>query len=165
MKRKDLDFDWRILASWERWIAMDADGHWYAYKDKPALFVFGQIWGPQGHMYARISAENAPKNYTGDWKDSLFRVPAVDVPNLNTIKRRIARVKSVLRWLSVLSVAVWVLIISILGMFKLADYMCAEQWPPVWAAIVILCAGASAGCAVNYITNPANYRTKNKRGE
>ncbi len=67
-----LDFDWSHPAAWCHWIAMDGSGAWFAYGEEPGMddgFWTGRC--------DRIPIRYAPKNFVGDWKDSLFERPKV----------------------------------------------------------------------------------------
>lgn len=70
-----LDFDPYCLPKWaDKWIAMDADREWYCYSEKPAPDDH-QIWCTDlGGKSPEIPLSFSPKNYKGDWKDSLFNV-------------------------------------------------------------------------------------------
>lgn len=68
-----LDFDWDCLPAWSNFIAMNEDGNWYHYSDKPCLYY--DFWSGF-YRYGIIPLEYAPKNYTGDWKDSLHERPS-----------------------------------------------------------------------------------------
>lgn len=55
------------------WIAMEPDGQWWWYKEKPGLKKTGWIW--EGDKYCPIVDmlfNIAP--FDGDWKDSLMEV-------------------------------------------------------------------------------------------
>lgn len=83
LEEQQLDFDWDCLPKWcNDWIAMDEDGSWYSYNTKPRhdsysswlmeelmLCQIGEL------MLCQIGNDYAPKNYTGDWKDSLTKNP------------------------------------------------------------------------------------------
>ena len=73
MKNTELDFDWSALPKWANWIAMDEDGDWYHYSDKPQIDKH-PIWVCSEYNEA-IPKKYYPKNFTGDWKKSLFNVP------------------------------------------------------------------------------------------
>ncbi len=68
-----LNFDWDCLPKWRnKYIAMDENGAWYAYSNEPKQGTWGFC------NYAaiiEIPEEYQPKNFTGDWKDSLFKNP------------------------------------------------------------------------------------------
>lgn len=76
MKNTELDFDWSALPKWVNWIAMDSTGFWYCYQDEPEHDSDYPIWiGSKGSI--DIPIEYYPKNFTGDWKESLFEVPKI----------------------------------------------------------------------------------------
>ncbi len=71
-----LDFDPYCLPKWaDKWIAMDADGGWHCYSIEPTPEDDYLIWctNLRGSS-SEISVGFRPKNYSGDWKDSLFNV-------------------------------------------------------------------------------------------
>ncbi len=68
-----LDFDPSCLPAWAEWIAMDLNGTWWWYCDDPrprgaVCYVGGE------DNCSIIPEEYAPKNFTGDWKDSVHKV-------------------------------------------------------------------------------------------
>ena len=71
-----LDFDPYCLPKWaDKWIAMDTDGGWYSFSKKPMPAEDHQIWLSElGGVSSAIPVRFCPKNYKGDWKDSLFNV-------------------------------------------------------------------------------------------
>ena len=70
-----LDFDPYCLPKWaDKWIAMDADGEWYSFSKKPMPDEDYKLWcSDLGGESSEISVSFRPKNYKGEWKDSLFR--------------------------------------------------------------------------------------------
>lgn len=74
---ESLGFDWDCLPPWcNKCIAMNEDGAWNAYSNEPTP----RPWGSY-NVYATIIAiprEYQPKNFTGDWTDSLFKNPNLD---------------------------------------------------------------------------------------
>lgn len=71
-----LDFDWGVLPPWHNaYIAKSKSGVWYAYSNEPTL-------GPCCfHAYGSaisIPKEYQPKNFKGNWEDSLFKNPNLD---------------------------------------------------------------------------------------
>lgn len=69
-----LDFDPYCLPKWaDKWIAMDADEDWYCYSEKPEIKSSHKIYLSIGNVI-QIPEDFTPKNYSGDWKDSLFNV-------------------------------------------------------------------------------------------
>jgi hypothetical protein len=78
--QEPLDFDWSCLSKWARWIAMDEDGEWYQFTNKPELL--SRLWRDKlwrDKYDGPIPPSYAPKNFTGDWKDSLFENPKYGV--------------------------------------------------------------------------------------
>lgn len=67
-----LDFDPSCLPVWVKHIAMDKNDKWYCYADIPEIEE-NRWWGRPGN-HIMIPEPYAPKNFTGDWKDSLFSV-------------------------------------------------------------------------------------------
>ena len=73
-----LDFDWGLLPPWcNKYVAKDISGDWYAYSNEPKL----------GHCCfyydfdateIEIPKDYQPKNFTGNWTDSLFKNPKLD---------------------------------------------------------------------------------------
>ena len=74
MKNTELDFDWSALPKWANWIAMDQEGDWYYYSDKPQMDDDHPIW-VSSEFNDAIPPEYYPKNFTGDWANSLLEVP------------------------------------------------------------------------------------------
>ncbi len=71
-----LDFDPYCLPKWaDKWIAMDADGDWYSYSIEPTRDDWNLVWSNElGDELSDMPVSFSPKNYKGDWKDSLFNV-------------------------------------------------------------------------------------------
>ena len=59
--------NWPAMPAWCNYVAMDEDGQWYAYIDKPGTDSEG--WLPNND-YCFIPKKYHP-TFTGDWKDSL----------------------------------------------------------------------------------------------
>lgn len=78
-KKKEfvLDFDWSNAPKWaNKYISMDESGDWYVYSDYPE--ANRHTWYKRaGSAATKVPAEFAPKNFTGDWKDSLFKNPNI----------------------------------------------------------------------------------------
>lgn len=68
-------FFWDSLPAWSnKYIAMDMDGTWYCYKEKPK--VHSDVWsGPPSIHAIKIPSVHNPRNFFGDWKESLFKCP------------------------------------------------------------------------------------------
>ena len=71
-----LDFDPYCLPKWaDQWIAMDEGGGWYSYSISPEQDEDYKAWiSDLGVEFSEIPVGFRPKNYKGDWKDSLFNV-------------------------------------------------------------------------------------------
>lgn len=67
-------FDWRQVPLCCNWIAMDSNGLWYAFDNKPNTAA--NHWtGSKCEYCITIHRYHYPKNFTGDWKDSLMQRP------------------------------------------------------------------------------------------
>lgn len=62
--------DWKDAPEWARWLAMDADGEWFFYEEKPSLGV--KVWYPNG---ARPVSRLASPPASEKWKNSLEERP------------------------------------------------------------------------------------------
>lgn len=73
--KEPLDFDWSCLPAWvNNYIAMDKDGSWYAYSMEPEKLTKLLSW--RNPWDAILIPKNyIPKNFKGDWEDSLFKNP------------------------------------------------------------------------------------------
>lgn len=70
-KDEDIVFDWDCLPAWaNNYIAMDEDGTWYCYCEKPKLKE--PYFYTEDKLTVDISPDYYPKNFKGNWKDSLF---------------------------------------------------------------------------------------------
>lgn len=76
-ENETIGFDWSCLPAWiNDYIAMDRSGHWYSYSVKPVKSDENNAWALAEEGIALvIQKEYIPKNYTGDWKDSVFANP------------------------------------------------------------------------------------------
>lgn len=73
----DIGFDKSCLPKWAKFIVMDEKGRWYYSIAKPTLTVdgvFGRYWSVYEKFIGIIPPEHTPKNFNGDWKDSLFEI-------------------------------------------------------------------------------------------
>lgn len=70
---KKLNFDFSCLPKWAKWIAMDANGHWYWYGQRPDI-MYQMAWDNPYGIAGLIPKEYKPI-FNGNWKDSLFEVP------------------------------------------------------------------------------------------
>ena len=71
--KEPLDFDPSCLPAWAEWIAMDLNGTWWWYCDDPRPRGATCYVGGEDNC-SIIPEEYAPKNFTGDWKDSVHKV-------------------------------------------------------------------------------------------
>lgn len=71
-----LDFDWSCLPAWaNNYIAMDQDGAWFAYSKNPEKRMELFAWRSGYGLAILIPEEYAPKNFKGDWENSLLKNP------------------------------------------------------------------------------------------
>jgi hypothetical protein len=70
--RNSIVIPWSDYPSWCNWVAMDADGEWYYYDVKPEKTAAG--WA-NGDFVNDLNPDYYPKNFTGDWTESLFERP------------------------------------------------------------------------------------------
>lgn len=67
--------DWSLLPGLaNKWVAMDEDGQWFAYSERP--WIGGEFWtiSDNDTEWAVIPGDYAPR-WSGDWKESLTEVP------------------------------------------------------------------------------------------
>jgi len=64
---------WPLLPPWINWVAMDENGSWAGYRNKPGK-VEGFYYCKSDDDYCTIPKEYSPK-YSGSWKDSLTERP------------------------------------------------------------------------------------------
>lgn len=71
--QEPLGFDWDCLPKWaDKYISMDNIGRWYCFDGKPYAVRYGWI----GFKWiSQIEDSFYPKNFNGNWKDSLFKNP------------------------------------------------------------------------------------------
>lgn len=72
----DIGFDKSCLPKWAKFIHTNKRGMWFWLDAKPRCAIDDSVgyWNLCGQYFGMIPAEYAPKNYKGDWKDSLFEV-------------------------------------------------------------------------------------------
>lgn len=76
--QEPLDFDWSCLPAWaNKYIAMDSDGAWFAFSNKPEKSTMRFIWENTGKSCEAIliPKDYIPKNFKGTWENSLFKNP------------------------------------------------------------------------------------------
>jgi hypothetical protein len=66
-----IEIPWSDYPTWCKWVAMDKDGRWFGYSDKPTQSC--AIWS--GDAVVKIHPDYTPRNFTGDWTESLFERP------------------------------------------------------------------------------------------
>lgn len=72
-KSPSIQFDWSCLPAWcNSFIAMDKNKDWYCYNLEPKLPPVGTMFAGNG---SKIPPHFAPKNFTGDFRDSLMKNP------------------------------------------------------------------------------------------
>ena len=64
--------DWSKMPAWANWVAMEADGTWFYYSDKPQHH--GDRFWLASEYICRIPKEFQP-SFTGNWRDSLVERP------------------------------------------------------------------------------------------
>lgn len=62
------EVDWSKMPAWASWVAMDKDGRWLWWSERPESGL-GEWWLPSGDC-GRIPGDYTPK-FSGGWKDSL----------------------------------------------------------------------------------------------
>lgn len=61
------------MLAWAKWIAVDEDGEWRWYVEEPVIDINFSVW-VDGKSYGSIPKEYSPKNFEGNWENSLFSV-------------------------------------------------------------------------------------------
>ena len=69
-----VEIPWEDYPAWAKWIAMEFLGDWYAWTSKPSC-IGKKEWVGNSSNIVRIPIEYIPKNFTGDWTESLFERP------------------------------------------------------------------------------------------
>lgn len=73
-----IDFDPSCLPAWAEWIAMNEGGDWFWFQKEPTVMLSIDeewVWMPiEVGMRGGIHHKYVPKDYTGDWKNSLYKV-------------------------------------------------------------------------------------------
>lgn len=76
--KEPLDFNPYCLPAWAEWIAMNEGGDWFWFQKEPTVTVSIDeegVWMPiEAGMMGGIHYEYVPKDYTGDWENSLYKV-------------------------------------------------------------------------------------------
>jgi hypothetical protein len=66
-----VEIPWIDYPTWCKWVAMDKDGRWFNFTDKP--IISNIYWIGDGACF--IPTDYTPSNFTGDWTESLFERP------------------------------------------------------------------------------------------
>lgn len=76
------EVDWKNLPEWAEYAAVDAEGLWWWFQEKPLAVDVAGAWGsPMGRLYGQIPHEYAPfwkEINTLDWRESLVERPAYE---------------------------------------------------------------------------------------
>jgi len=71
--------DWSVMPAWAKWVAMDEDGHWCWFSERPSFVEGGVRWFLNSHKVSSRDFGLLPYDYlptyTGDWKNSLVGRP------------------------------------------------------------------------------------------
>lgn len=80
-----IDFDPSCLPAWAEWIAMNEGGDWFWFQKEPTVTVSIDeegVWMPiEAGMRGGIHHKYVPKDYTGDWENSLYNVSDLKTNN------------------------------------------------------------------------------------
>jgi hypothetical protein len=69
-----VEIPWSDYPTWCKWVAMDNSGKWWGYYgEKPKVCL--DTWNDSALNYSRIHPDYYPRNFTGDWTESLFERP------------------------------------------------------------------------------------------
>lgn len=74
---ENIDFDASCLPKWAKWINMDDGKKWMWHESIPRLYTnsYGmKKWEFDNYRSGVIPTEHNPRDFHGDWKDSLFEV-------------------------------------------------------------------------------------------
>jgi hypothetical protein len=66
-----VEIPWSDYPTWCKWVAMESDGRWFGYEFEPCKKVV--TWS--GDAVVKIHPDYTPRNFTGDWTESLFERP------------------------------------------------------------------------------------------
>jgi hypothetical protein len=67
-----VEIPWSDYPTWCKWVAMDKDGEWYGFDYKPKEGLASWI---NSDFANNIHPDYHPRNFTGDWTESLFERP------------------------------------------------------------------------------------------
>ena len=66
-----VEIPWSDYPTWCKWVVMDSNSEWFGYGEKPKNDSFEWF----GHYGTKIHPDYYPRNFTGDWTESLFERP------------------------------------------------------------------------------------------
>jgi hypothetical protein len=69
-----VEIPWSDYPTWCKWVAMDEGGEWCGYESKPIKDVGYWNYEDVGILIT-IHPDYYPRNFTGDWTESLFERP------------------------------------------------------------------------------------------
>ena len=70
-----VEIPWSDYPKWCKWVAMDKDGRWWGYIKKTEITdMESDCWVGDSDAF-RIPKDYTPRNFTGDWTESLFERP------------------------------------------------------------------------------------------
>jgi len=73
MSKQKVAIDWTKCPTGARYVAMDADGLWYAYEQMPTISRDASgVWTDNLTVRWPCPAQDAPVGFTGTWKESVF---------------------------------------------------------------------------------------------
>lgn len=82
----EIGFDIDCLPEWASYIAMDDDEDglwWYFYPEIPESGIRNDVWVVTHGEFGIIPTDYAPKNFTGSWEESLFKINRENLVNYN----------------------------------------------------------------------------------
>ena len=84
---------WYYAPEWVEWLAMDKDGKWYFFQNKPEISYIGGLWINSGTGYSAYVYNTPNRGYKFDWTKELYSKPKFDwtkelysKPNFNETK-------------------------------------------------------------------------------
>jgi hypothetical protein len=66
-----VEIPWSDYPTWCKWVAMDVVGRWFGYEFEPCKKI--STWSCD--TVIKIHPDYEPRNFTGDWTESLFERP------------------------------------------------------------------------------------------
>lgn len=69
-----IEFNWNCLPAWAEYIAMDEDGSWKWYSDRPFRRLPEDTYWTEGYKISgEIPEHYWPKNDKQDWKQNIYK--------------------------------------------------------------------------------------------